>query len=165
MLELRKQNDRESKATLQKDSKQQLKTKSKTKTRSNGLTDNGAAAGSGVSHTQVNSNSSTQLSTTSAHLSSERQSHAGDTLSAAPPARQSEISALQRCVDSELAKYFAMLEGHAPRGLYRMVMSQAECALIRHVLEVCNDNQSRAAAYLGISRGKLRSRIKELSLD
>jgi len=83
----------------------------------------------------------------------------------AAPQKQAGRSALQRCVDSELSKYFAMLEGHAPRGLYRMVMSQAESALIRHVLEVCNDNQSRAAAYLGISRGKLRSRIKELSLD
>ena len=89
----------------------------------------------------------------------------GGSMTIAVPQQQAGRSALQRCVDSELSKYFAMLEGHAPRGLYRMVMSQAESALIRHVLEVCNDNQSRAAAYLGISRGKLRSRIKELSLD
>jgi len=89
----------------------------------------------------------------------------GSAMTVAAPQKQAERSTLQRCVDSELSKYFAMLEGHAPRGLYRMVMSQAESALIRHVLDVCNDNQSRAAAYLGISRGKLRSRIKELSLD
>lgn len=72
-------------------------------------------------------------------------------------------SALQQCVNEELTKYFATLEGHAPQGLYRMVMSQVEAAVIDYVLDVCDDNQSRAATYLGISRGKLRSRIDELS--
>jgi len=72
---------------------------------------------------------------------------------------------LQKCVDAELTKYFAMLENDQPTDLYRLVMSQVESAVINYVLDVCGNNQSRAAVYLGISRGKLRSRIKELSLE
>jgi len=78
--------------------------------------------------------------------------------------QQPQRTELQRCVDAELTKYFAMLENDPPKDLYQLVMSQVESAVINYVLDVCGNNQSRAAVYLGISRGKLRSRIKELSL-
>ncbi len=71
-------------------------------------------------------------------------------------------TALQRCVTEELNKYFATLDGHPPRDLYRMVVSQVEAAVIDYALDICDNNQSRAATYLGISRGKLRSRLKDL---
>ena len=80
-------------------------------------------------------------------------------------ARRPQRTELQKCVDAELTKYFAMLENDPPTDLYRLVMSQVESAVINYVLDVCGNNQSRAAVYLGISRGKLRSRIKELSLE
>jgi len=79
--------------------------------------------------------------------------------------QQPQRTELQKCVDAELTKYFAMLENDPPTDLYRLVMSQVESAVINYVLDVCGNNQSRAAVYLGISRGKLRSRIKELSLE
>ena len=88
-----------------------------------------------------------------------------DGLPAAARRRQPQRTELQKCVDAELTKYFAMLENDPPTDLYRLVMSQVESAVINYVLDVCGNNQSRAAVYLGISRGKLRSRIKELSLE
>ena len=79
-------------------------------------------------------------------------------------AKSAENTPIQRCVESELRKYFDMLDGQPPHDLYRMVMSQVENSLLRFVLAECGNNQSRAAEYLGISRGTLRSRINEQQL-
>ncbi len=70
-------------------------------------------------------------------------------------------TALQCCVYEELNRYFAALDGQPPGDLYQMVVSQVEAAVIDYVLDICDDNQSRAATYLGISRGKLRSRLSD----
>ena len=70
-------------------------------------------------------------------------------------------SKLQQCVESELGRYFSMLDGEPPKELHRLVMSQVEKTLLEYVLKECGNNQSRAAEYLGISRGTLRSRISE----
>jgi len=40
-------------------------------------------------------------------------------------------------------------------------MRQADKALITSVLEECNGNQSKAALYLGLSRGTLRSKMSD----
>jgi len=71
---------------------------------------------------------------------------------------------IQRCIHTELDRYFELLEGQAPTDLYRMVMSQVEHTLIAYVLEECGNNQSRAAEYLGISRGTLRNKLNEQGL-
>lgn len=70
-------------------------------------------------------------------------------------------TAIQQCVEQELTRYFELLDGQPPRDLHRLVMSQVEKTLIEFVLEECGNNQSRAAEYLGISRGTLRSKIIE----
>jgi len=103
-----------------------------------------------TANSQIVNKSSTQLSTNSVQT--------------VVNTRRPQRTELQRCVDAELTKYFAMLENDPPKDLYQLVMSQVESAVINYVLDVCGNNQSRAAVYLGISRGKLRSRIKELSL-
>ena len=74
-------------------------------------------------------------------------------------------TAIQACVEEELERYFSMLDGQAPRYLYRMVLSQVEQSLISFVLEECGNNQSRAAEYLGISRGTLRNKIAEQNIQ
>jgi len=63
-----------------------------------------------------------------------------------------EETALQRCVNSELERYFEMLDGEVPHDLHRMVMRQVESAL---------SNQSKAAQWLGISRGTLRGKLAD----
>ncbi len=70
-------------------------------------------------------------------------------------------TALQRCVNEELERYFEMLDGQAPHDLHRMVMQQVESALIDHVLQECRGNQSKAATWLGISRGTLRCKLTD----
>ena len=70
-------------------------------------------------------------------------------------------TAIQRCVERELERYFEVLEGEAPRDLYRMVMHQVEETLIRSVMEQCRGNQSKAATWLGISRGTLRCKLSD----
>jgi Fis family transcriptional regulator len=46
-----------------------------------------------------------------------------------------------------------------------MVMSEVEYALIYTVLEHTQGNQSKAAEYMGITRGTLRKKIKEHGLE
>lgn len=72
---------------------------------------------------------------------------------------------IQQCIDKELARYFDLLDGQPPCELYRMVMSQVEYSLFKYVLEECGNNQSRAAEYLGISRGTLRNKMNEHGLN
>ena len=55
-----------------------------------------------------------------------------------------------------------MLDGEKPTGLYRMVIRQAEHALLASVMAECGGNQSRAAEWLGISRGNLRNKLAEM---
>ncbi len=66
------------------------------------------------------------------------------------------------CVQDELGRYFDMLDGEKPSGLYRMVIRQAEHALLSAVMRECGGNQSRAAEWLGISRGNLRNKLAEM---
>ena len=77
------------------------------------------------------------------------------------PLLTSEETVLQRRVNSELERYFEMLDGEAPHNLHRLVMHQVESALFNYVLEECRGNQSKAALWLGISRGTLRSKLAD----
>ncbi len=77
------------------------------------------------------------------------------------PMESREDTALQRCVNSELERYFEMLDGEVPHDLHRMVMRQVESALITYVLDECRGNQSKAAQWLGISRGTLRGKLAD----
>lgn len=69
---------------------------------------------------------------------------------------------IQRCVHNELRRYFNMLDGEEPSHLYRMVIQQAENALLESVMQECRGNQTRAALWLGISRGNLRSKLADM---
>ena len=71
-------------------------------------------------------------------------------------------TAIGCCVQDELGRYFDMLDGEKPSGLYRMVIRQAEHALLSAVMRECGGNQSRAAEWLGSSRGNLRNKLAEM---
>lgn len=70
-----------------------------------------------------------------------------------------EATAIQRCVHDELRRYFELLDGESPRELHKLVMGQVETALFEYVMDECRGNQSRAAQWLGISRGTLRGKL------
>ena len=64
-----------------------------------------------------------------------------------------------------LSDYFANLEGHRPAQLYNLVMREVEEPLFKVVLDYADGNQSRAAGILGINRGTLRKKLRELGLS
>lgn len=73
-------------------------------------------------------------------------------------------SKLQLQVEKELHQYFDILNGQKPCELHDLVIGQVEEALFRVVLEYCDGNQSKAAAYLGINRGTLRKKLSQYNL-
>ena len=63
-----------------------------------------------------------------------------------------------------LSDYFTSQNGHRPAHLYDLVLREVEEPLFRVVLDYTEGNQSRAAVILGINRGTLRKKLKQLGL-
>ncbi len=55
--------------------------------------------------------------------------------------------------------YFEQLNGHPPNGLYALVIGEVEKPLVEAVLEHTNQNQTKAANALGLSRSTLRKKM------
>ena len=66
---------------------------------------------------------------------------------------------LRECVREALDDYFSHLNGHAPAGLYEMVIQEVEQPLLETVMRHAGSNQTRAAEILGISRSTLRKKL------
>ncbi len=71
---------------------------------------------------------------------------------------------LKELVRKQIDQYFDELDGEIPQDLYDLVVGQVEHALLEAALQQCNNNQSKAAEMLGISRGTLRTRMKLFGL-
>ena len=71
---------------------------------------------------------------------------------------------LRSHAEHALSEYFMSLNGHKPAHLYDMVLREVEEPLFRVVLDYVQGNQSRAAGILGINRGTLRKKLKQLGL-
>jgi Fis family transcriptional regulator, factor for inversion stimulation protein len=67
---------------------------------------------------------------------------------------------LHESVRQALENYFTQLKGEIPKNLYDLVLAEVEEPLMRAVMEFTNNNQSRAAIVLGLSRGTLRKKLK-----
>jgi len=72
---------------------------------------------------------------------------------------------LRECVRMALDAYLVQLEGHEPRDLYRMVMTEVEAPMLEAVLAFTGGNQTRAAEVLGINRGTLRKKLRLYGLE
>ena len=66
---------------------------------------------------------------------------------------------LASAVQRSLQNYFANLGDEQPTNLYNMVLAEVEVPLLKMVMRYTNNNQSRAAKILGISRGTLRKKL------
>jgi Fis family transcriptional regulator, factor for inversion stimulation protein len=66
---------------------------------------------------------------------------------------------LHRSVENALNAYFAALDGETTCGLYDLVMVEVERPMLECVMRYVADNQCRAAALLGVSRGTLRKKL------
>ncbi len=67
---------------------------------------------------------------------------------------------LKDLVKKYIDQYLNELDGEVPQDLYGLVIGQVENALLEVALAQTNNNQSKAAEILGISRGTLRTRMK-----
>ena len=81
------------------------------------------------------------------------------------PTTERRKNSLRASVETCMRLYFNKLDGEKATDLYQMVIGETEMALIKTVLEYTQGNQSKAAEYLGITRGTLRKKIKQYNIN
>jgi Fis family transcriptional regulator, factor for inversion stimulation protein len=71
---------------------------------------------------------------------------------------------IEECVRTSLEAYFKDLRGTEPDGLYDMLVHIVEKPLLEVVMQQAENNQSRAAQWLGLNRNTLRKKLGEHKL-
>ena len=72
---------------------------------------------------------------------------------------------IEECVRTSLEGYFKDLRGTEPDGMYDMMVRVIEKPLLEVVMQQADNNQSRAAQWLGLNRNTLRKKIRELDIE
>jgi len=72
---------------------------------------------------------------------------------------------LQESVSYSIQQYFTKLDGQPPANLYDLFLAEVEKPLLEMVLKFTNNNQSKAAIVLGLSRGTLRKKMALYNLN
>lgn len=68
---------------------------------------------------------------------------------------------IEQCVRESLESYFRDLDGESPNGMYDMLLRLVEKPLLEVVMSQADNNQSRAAEWLGLNRNTLRKKLVE----
>ena len=76
------------------------------------------------------------------------------------PTMPNKAKTLKNSVKQSLEHYFNQLDGMPPNDFYNLLMTQVEPPLLEVVMKHTNNNQSKAAKLLGMSRGTLRKKLK-----
>ena len=71
---------------------------------------------------------------------------------------------LGRTVEKSLDEYFRKLDGEPPHGIYDMVITHVERALIASVMTRAGGNQTQAADMLGLNRNTLRTKLTKYGI-
>ena len=71
---------------------------------------------------------------------------------------------IEECVRTSLEGYFKDLHGTEPDRLYEMLLLVVEKPLLEVVMQQAEQNQSRAAEWLGLNRNTLRKKLVEHKL-
>jgi Fis family transcriptional regulator, factor for inversion stimulation protein len=71
---------------------------------------------------------------------------------------------IEECVRASLEGYFKDLRGTEPDGMYDMMVKVVEKPLLEVVMQHAEQNQSRAAEWLGLNRNTLRKKLVEHKL-
>ena len=71
---------------------------------------------------------------------------------------------IEECVRTSLEGYFRDLHGIEPDGMYDMMVKVVEKPLLEVVMSKADQNQSRAAEWLGLNRNTLRKKLLEHKL-
>ncbi len=68
---------------------------------------------------------------------------------------------IEECVRASLESYFRDLRGIEPDGMYDMLVKAVEKPLLEVVMDKADQNQSKAAEWLGLNRNTLRKKLLE----
>ena len=71
---------------------------------------------------------------------------------------------IEECIRTSLEGYFKDLDGTDPDGMYDMMVRVVEKPLLEVVMQHAEQNQSRAAEWLGLNRNTLRKKLVEHKL-
>ncbi len=71
---------------------------------------------------------------------------------------------IEDCVRASLESYFRDLRGTEPGGMHDMLVRAVEKPLLEVVMEQADNNQSKAAQWLGLNRNTLRKKLLEHQL-
>ena len=71
---------------------------------------------------------------------------------------------IEECVRDSLENYFKDLHGTEPDRIYEMMVRVVEKPLLEVVMQHAEQNQSRAAEWLGLNRNTLRKKLVEHKL-
>jgi len=75
-----------------------------------------------------------------------------------------EDTTVYDCVRNSLERYFNDLDGTEPANLHDMLIKAVERPLLEVVMDQAQQNQSRAAQWLGLNRNTLRKKLLEHKL-
>lgn len=73
----------------------------------------------------------------------------------------SHDQSIQTCIRASLEEYFQDLDGETPSDMYDMLLRLIEKPLLEVVMQQADQNQSRAAQWLGLNRNTLRKKLLE----
>ena len=71
---------------------------------------------------------------------------------------------IEDCVRTSLESYFQDLRGTEPNGMYELLVRVVEKPLLEVVMQHAEQNQSRAAEWLGLNRNTLRKKLVDHKL-
>ena len=71
---------------------------------------------------------------------------------------------IEECIRDSLNAYFQDMDGVEPHGMYDMLLNAVEKPLLDVVMQQADQNQSRAAEWLGLNRNTLRKKLIEHKL-
>jgi Fis family transcriptional regulator len=71
---------------------------------------------------------------------------------------------IEECIRENLEAYFRDLRGVEPAAMYDMILKVVEKPLLEVVMREADNNQSRAAEWLGINRNTLRRKLVDHKL-
>ncbi len=71
---------------------------------------------------------------------------------------------IEECIRVSLDGYFKDLRGTEPDSMYDMMVHVVEKPLLEVVMQQADNNQSRAAEWLGLNRNTLRKKLVEHKL-
>jgi Fis family transcriptional regulator len=75
-----------------------------------------------------------------------------------------QTTPLRTSVERAVETYLNNLDGQPATDLYNMVLAEIEEPMLQIVMRYTKDNQSKAAQWLGLSRGTLRKLLEKYNM-